>query len=201
MFIQVIQGKVDDAEAVRSQFDRWVAELSPGATSWLGSTFGVTAAGELIGIARFESAGAAAANSARPEQADWWAQTEKLFSGPVTFHDSSEIDTFLACGSDDAGFVQVMQGRITDLGRARQMEAEAAKEMATLRPDVLGSVRARYGDNEFTEVVYFTSEAAARQGEAQPMPEDAAAGFAEWQDVVVVEHWRDLTNPWLYSPA
>jgi len=38
MFVQVIQGQVSDAAEVRAQFERWVAEVSSGATGWLGST-------------------------------------------------------------------------------------------------------------------------------------------------------------------
>ena len=42
MFIQVIQGKVADAEGLRTCLDRWLTDLQPGATGWLGSTGGVT---------------------------------------------------------------------------------------------------------------------------------------------------------------
>jgi hypothetical protein len=201
MFVQVIQGRTDDAAGLRRQFDRWQEEVRPGAQGYLGATFGVTADGEAIGIARFESAEAASRNSDRPEQGAWWNETEKLFSGPVTFHDSSDVDIFLAGGSDAAGFVQVMQGRVTDVARAKELEAKANETMPTVRPDVIGSVRARYGDGEFTEVVYFTSEAEARAGEAKPMSDEDAAEFADWQDVVKVDRWYDLTEPWFYGPS
>ena len=200
MFVQVIQGRAGDAAGLRRQFDRWREEVQPGAVGYLGSTFGVTKDGEAIGIARFESAEAAARNSDRPEQSAWWSETEKFFTGPVTFHNADDVDTFLAGGSDAAGFVQVMQGRVTDLARAKELEAKANETMPTVRPDVIGSVRARYGDGEFTEVVYFTSEAEARAGEAKPMADEDAAEFADWQDVVKVEKWYDLTDPWFFSP-
>jgi hypothetical protein len=199
MFVQVIQGKIDDPAGLRRQMERWQAELQSGAKGYLGSTFGVTAGGDAIGIVRFESTEAAAANSARPEQGNWWAQTEKLFSGPVTFHDSSDVETFLAGGSDDAGFVQVMQGRIHDLAASRKLEEEAMKDMAEKRPDVIGSVRVFHGDGGFTEVIYFTSEAAARKGEAKMSAEDAG-GMAEWEKVATVDNWFDLPDPWLFSP-
>ncbi len=198
MFVQVIQGRVGDHAGLRRQLDRWAGELRPGAAGYLGSTFGVTADGEGVGIARFESAEAAARNSNRPEQGQWWTETEKMFAGPVTFHDSSEVDMYLAGGSDDAGFVQVMQGRIRDLARLRQLEEEATETLRTTRPDLLGSTRARYGDGEFTEFAYFTSESEARRGEAQEMPDDAQAGFGEWQELVQVDRWYDLTEPWLF---
>ena len=52
---------------------------------------------------------------------------------------------------------------------------------------------------EFVELAYFTSEADARQGESRELPPDAAAGFQEWERVMKVEHYRDLTDPWLTS--
>ena len=53
MFVQVIQGNVSDAAAVRARFERWRAELAPGADGWLGSTAGVTDDGRLVVVARF----------------------------------------------------------------------------------------------------------------------------------------------------
>lgn len=199
MFVQVIQGKIKDAPGLRRQMDRWQKELVGGAKGYLGSTFGVTADGEAIGIARFESAEAAAANSKRPEQDRWWAETEKLFSGPVTFHDSSDVDVTLGGGSDDAGFVQVMQGRMHDLATARKIETQAMKDIEQHRPDLIGSLRVHHGDGGFTEFVYFTSEAEARAGEAKPPPPEAQALFAEWEQTMTVDRWLDLTDPWLFS--
>ena len=83
MFVQVIQGHVSDAAAVKAQLDRWVAELAPSASGWLGSTAGVTDDGHLVALARFESADAAQRNSDRPEQSAWWEETAKLFAAPV----------------------------------------------------------------------------------------------------------------------
>lgn len=200
MFVQVIQGKVSDAAALRERFDLWNKELQPGAAGFLGSTFGVTADGEAIGIARFESAGAADRNSARPEQGEWWAGTEKLFSGPVTFRDSSEVDFFAEGDPDQAGFVQVMQGTTSDLAKLREIEARALPMLVQQRPDVIGSVRAVYGDNEFSEFIYFSSEAEARAGEKQEMPPEAAEIMAEMDKVMTIERFLDITDPWLYTP-
>jgi hypothetical protein len=36
VFVQVIQGQVDDAAKVQAAMDRWVQELAPGASGWLG---------------------------------------------------------------------------------------------------------------------------------------------------------------------
>ena len=65
MFVQVIEGRVADREALHRQMDRWHAELRPGATGFLGSTAGVADDGRALCFARFESAAAAQANSSR----------------------------------------------------------------------------------------------------------------------------------------
>jgi hypothetical protein len=165
MFIQVIQGKVKDADLLQRQFERWLQELKPGATGYLGSTEGTTPDGRAITIARFESEEAAQANSDRPEQGAWWNETEKGFDGEVTFKNSTDVDTLLGGGSDDAGFVQVMQGRAKDQEQMRAAMSEMEAQLRDRRPDLKGIVVAWHGNNEFTQAVYFTSEGAARQGE------------------------------------
>ena len=113
MFIQVITGTVNDVEGFRKQDQRWHDELEAGATGFLGSTAGATDDGRFLVSARFESADAAKRNSERPEQGAWWAETEKYLSD-VEFHDSNKQTTLFGGGSDDATFVQVMRGRVTD---------------------------------------------------------------------------------------
>ena len=68
MFIQVIQGKVADAEGLRAAMDRWGRDLQPGATGWLGTTGGITDDGTFVATVRFDSEDAARRNSERPEQ-------------------------------------------------------------------------------------------------------------------------------------
>jgi hypothetical protein len=196
MFIQVIQGRTEDADALRGQLDRWDRELAPGAHGYVGTTAGVTEDGTVVIFARFDSEKAARANSDRPEQGAWWAETEKLFKGEVTFHDCTDIELTQGGGSDDAGFVQVMQGRAKDRERIQALEAEFMPKMSELRPDVIGSVRAWDGDL-FTEAIYFTSEEEARRGEAK-MSEDEA-GMAEFGALVEDMTYIDLKDPWLRS--
>jgi hypothetical protein len=71
------------------------------------------------------------------------------------------------------------------------------KEAPETRPDVIGSVRALYGDGEYTDFVYFTSEAEAREGEKR-MAE--AGDMSGWEEVISVDRYFDITEPWLYSP-
>lgn len=198
MFIQVIQGQVSDATGLRRQFEAWHTDLRPEASGYLGTTFGLTAEGYGIGMVRFATADDFADNQARAEQQAWWAETEKMFV-VVTTHDSDAVDVFLVGGSDRAGFVQVMQGRIRDLARLNELEAEAIKTMQERRPDAFGSTRARYDDGAFTEFIYFTSEDEAREGEASEQSEADAAMMNALHSVLDAEAFYDLPEPWLYS--
>ena len=201
MFVQVIQGRVADAAETRQAFDRWVEELAPGATGWLGSTGGVTSDGQFIGIARFESEDAARRNSDRPEQGHWWEQTAKLFADEPTFRDSTDIDVDTVGDPDKAGFVQVIQGRTSDPARAREMMTQDQEPWAEFRPDLIGSLGVMHGDGDYTMVLYFTSEAEAREGERKEPPPELQAQMAEMGTLEVGEPtFLDLTTPWLHSP-
>jgi len=102
-------------------------------------------------------------------------------------------------GVDSARFVQVMDGHVTDRRRAADLERRSDEVLTRLRPDLLGSLTAYYGDDEFTEVAYFTSEKAARDGESAEMTDDMAEMFAEWQSVMKVDRYIDITEPMLIS--
>ena len=198
MFVQVIQGRTSDAGGLRRQLERWQTEVRGGARGFLGTTGGVAEDGTAIFLARFESEEAARENSGRPEQDAWWSETVKYFDGDVTFRDCADADTTLGGGSDDAGFVQVMQGRVTYRARLQELEAEFMPRLAERRPDVIGSVRGWDGDR-FVEAIYFTSEAEARKGEAR-MAEDDDADIAEFESLVQDLSFIDLKEPWLQSP-
>lgn len=199
MFIQVIRGTATDREGLRRQFDRWNEELRPGAAGFLGSTAGITEDGRFILVARFETAVASRANSQRDEQGAWWAETEKCLEA-AAFQDSTEVITMQGGASNAAGFVQVMCGRVTDAEkmdalRPRMGEMEAATKRH--RPDVLGDVIAVNTDGSYTDVVYFESEAEARQGETKEMPPDVGALFNELMSAIAIDEYLDLKDPWI----
>ncbi len=56
-----------------------------------------------------------------------------------------------------------------------------------------------HGDGGFTETVYFTSEADAREGERKALPADAKAHFDEWLGLVGGLRSIDLPDPWFWS--
>jgi hypothetical protein len=197
MFIQVIQGRAADAEGLRRQVERWQEEVRPGAAGYLGATGGIADDGAVILLARFESQEAAQANSDRPEQGAWWGETAKCFDGDAMFRDCTDVETTLAGGSDKAGFVQVMQGWVNNRARLQELEARFMPQLAELRPDLIGSVRAWDGDH-YTEAIYFTSEAEARKGEAsmtEEMPDELQEYLSLAQDLT----YMDLKEPWLFS--
>ena len=200
MFVQVIDGRVRDRDGLRAQSDRWLSELAPGADGWLGTTAGVAEDGTFFSVVRFESQAAAQANSGRPEQGAWWEETRGYFDGDVTFLNCPQVDTFGAGGSDDAGFVQIMQGRADRDQVLAGMRGGVEEIFQRVRPDVIGGIAAWPGDGTFTQVVYFTSEEEARKGEKGEMsPEDAEA-MQRSVGTMQVERFVDLRDPWLAGP-
>jgi hypothetical protein len=201
MFAQVIQGKVSDPAAMKAATDRWLEDLAPGADGWLGSTGGTTDDGRYITVVRFESEEAARRNSDRPEQGQWWAQTEKLFDGGATFQDSNDVNLDLHGDPDQAEFVQVMQGRGSDPERVKQLMAADSDKWAAFRPDMIGSVAVGHDGGAYTMVMYFTSEADARQGERKEVPPELKANMDEMNKLSVGQpEFFDLKQPVILSP-
>jgi hypothetical protein len=196
MFVQLIEGRTTDAEGLERQGERWQAEVRPGAVGYLGVTSGVTADGRSIAIVRFESEAAARANSERPEQSAWWADTSKFFDGDVDFTESSDVTEFLGGGSDEAGFVQVMKVSGVDRAQVERLD-QTFEQFAKLRPDLLGGLRVWTGPDRYVEAAYFSSEADARAGEQAELPAEVQATMAEFQEVMANTEFLDLTDPQL----
>jgi hypothetical protein len=197
MFVQVMQGKVRDAEAARATMDRWLTELEPGAQGWLGGTFGITDDQQLVAVVRFASEEAARRNSDRPEQSAWWDQMSRHFDGPITFHDCGDVSMLVGGGSDDAGFVQIIQGRVRDLDRAHTLLEESGSLISKYRPDVLGATIAI--DDEGYLTVFFTSEEDARRAEHQELPAEVQAVVDEEMALIEEPQFLDLHHPWFAS--
>ena len=198
MFVQVIQGKAKDPAGLKKQWERWDQELKPASIGYLGGTAGVTDDGRFIALARFESQEAAQQNSDSPEQTKWWEETSQYLEDPL-FHDCTEVTLANGGGSDEAGFVQVMQGKTTDIAKARELDSKMEESMKELRPDVLGSVTAVHPENgRYTTAIYFTSEAEARVKEKEmENSEEFQKSMQEWQAISDGEPvFYDLTEPW-----
>lgn len=197
MFIQVIEGKTKDPDALHRRLEVWERDLMPGAIGYLGSTGGCTSNKDFFLVARFESRESAQQNSDRPEQGAWWAETQKCLEGDVTFHESEDVQIMEHGNMDAAHFVQVMDGHVKDHDTAIAIEREAEPMLTDLRPDLLGVMTAYYDDDAYTEVAYFTSEADARRAESQGLPDEAKAILAKREKVMPVDRYLDITEPWL----
>ena len=166
MFVQVIKGRTNDVAGLRRQLDQWRRDVKPGAIGFEGSTVGVADDGTFIALARFSDEGAAQKNGDRPEQTAWWEETSKYFDGEPTFRESRDVGSLFGGGSNDAGFVQIMEGSVKDRAKAEAFETtDMLEQLRTARPDLLGSQRVWFDDGTYLEAAYFTSESAARQGE------------------------------------
>lgn len=200
MFIQVIQGKVRDEAGLQRNMDRWRQELMPDARGYLGTTAGVTEDDTFVALARFESEEAARANSDRPEQGAWWAETEKCFDGDVGFLDFANVRQMLDGGSDDAGFVQIMRGRSDDASRMHELLLEHTDDMHRARPEIIGGLLMERDDGRYVNALYFTSEAAAREGEQKEIPDGVRADIEEAMRLMGEVTYLDLHEPILTSP-
>ncbi|GAA2149903.1 hypothetical protein GCM10009844_30120 [Nocardioides koreensis] len=192
MFIQIIQGKCRRQDELRAMAQRWVDEVGSGASGWLGGTYGFTDDDMFIGVVRFESRETAMANSNRPEQGAWAEQMMALMDGPVEYHDCDDVTLMMEGGSDQAGFVQVIRGKVDDPARLKAMMADTTL-LHELRPDILGATLAIEPDGTFTETVAFTDEESARRGEQVQPPADV---MADLDYAMKDATFYDLHHPW-----
>ena len=193
MFIQVIQSKTSRHDEVRALTEEW-GELPNEGSGFLGGTYGVTDDGDFFGVIRFESKEKAMANSARPETDAMAKRMAELMDGPPTFHDCDDVTVWLDGGSDDAGFVQIIQGRTDDPDRLKEvMGGDSDDDMRRQRPDIIGGTFALTDDGTFINTVAFTDEASAREGEKDSSPPE------EMQSLMGDLKFFDLRDPWFAS--
>ncbi|MDP9295575.1 MAG: hypothetical protein M3O88_02620 [Actinomycetota bacterium] len=202
MFVQIIRAKVKDPAGVRKMWQKAEQELTPGAIGFLGSTGGIADDGTSIAVVRFESEDAARKNSARPEQDAWAREMQQYVEPPIQYVDCTDVTIYGAGGSDDAGFVQIIQARATDRKRLQEMDKQFESTMREQRPDMIGGLSAWHPDGTgwFTSVNYFTSESEARAGERKEMPADMKPIVDEWMSIMQDVEYIDLHDPWMFSP-
>jgi hypothetical protein len=201
MFIQVIQGRCNDVDRLKKQLDLWEQTIADGADGWLGSTSGVTDDGTSVAVVRFETREQADANSARPEQDAWWRETSACFDGEPSFTNYDDAFEWLGGGSDDAGFVQVMRGRVGDAEGFRKFSQQPMEGLSEMRPEIIGGTLGIADDGDFTQTIYFTSEAEAREGEKKEMPEDVQREMQQAMGDMGDITYLDLRQPWFSGRA
>jgi hypothetical protein len=196
MFIQIIQGKCTRPDELRALADSWRTEVGEADTGFLGGTYGFTDDDMFVGVVRFESREKAMANSQRPEQGEWASRMEALMDGPVEYHDSDDVTLMMDGGSDKAGFVQIIRGKVEDPQRLKAMMTDDTELLHQARPDIIGGTLAIEDDGTFTETIAFTDEQSARAGEQKEMPADMRQTMERaMRDV----QYMDLRHPWFES--
>ena len=194
MFIQMVEGRCSRQDEMRGLVDGWCGSMAdrPG---WLGGTYGFTDDGRFVGVVRFDSDSACRDSASTPDAAMWWAGAEALFDGSCDIHESEDVSMMLDGGSDDAGFVQVMHGRVGDADKFRHFmtDAEVTSMLHDTRPEIIGATLAIEQDGSFIETVAFTSEDAARKGEQTEMPAEMQSDF---ESAMTDVEYLDLHHPW-----
>jgi hypothetical protein len=201
MFIQVVQGRATNPPGIRRDLGRWQRQLAAGADGWLGSTSGITEDGWSISVIRFASADHARRNRERPEQREWWRDASQHLARIIS-HDAPTVHTYGDGGSDQAGFVQVIQGHSDDLEHMASLGRDQEQALAREAPHILGVTVAEHADRpgDFTQIVYFTSEQDARSYDQAAIEEDAPAQD-ERRSLMTNLRSFDLRDPQLLSPS
>jgi hypothetical protein len=202
MFIQVIQGRATNPPGIRRDLGRWQRQLAPGADGWLGSTTGITEDGWSISVIRFASEEKARRNSERPEQKEWWRDASQHLAR-VVFHDAPKVHTYRDGGSDQAGFVQVIQGHTDHLERMVSLSRDQEELLARDGPQILGMTLAEHADQQgdFTQTVYFTSEQEARRSDQERSAKADEPALKELRSLATNLRSFDLRDPQLLSPS
>jgi hypothetical protein len=202
MFIQVIQGRATNPPGIRRDLGRWQRQLATDADGWLGTTTGITEDGWSITAVRFASEAQARHNRDRPEQREWWRDASQHLAR-VVVHDAPKVHTYRDGGSDQAGFVQVIQGHTEDMERMASLGRDQEEILVRDAPYVLGMTVAEHADRpgDFTQIMYFTSEQDARHLEQERSAEADEPARRELLDLMTNLRSFDLRDPQLLSPS
>jgi hypothetical protein len=118
-----------------------------------------------------------------------------LMDGPPEYYDCDDVTVWLDGGSDDAGFVQIIQGKAANVGRLKEVMNEGTDDLRQNRPDIIGGTLALTDDGTFINTVAFTDEASAREGEKKDVTSTGEEFRSLMQDVT----FYDLRDPWFES--
>jgi hypothetical protein len=190
----MVQGACSQEDDMRMLVDEWCDRMAyePG---WLGGTYGFTDDGQFMGIVRYESAAACQQCCAAEDAGMWWAAAEEMFDATPEIHQSADVMMMFGGGADNAGFVQVMRGKVgnPDVLRKVMTDQDMTSMLHQSRPEIIGATLAIEDDGSFTETVSFTDEDSARRGESTAMPPEVARDLEEAMAEV---SYYDLHNPW-----
>jgi hypothetical protein len=197
MFVQVVRGPVIDGDATLARLDHWLEHLAPTAEGWLGTTAGLTRDRELVAFVRFATSADARRSSDRIEQGQWWAESMLLFAGDVSFDNFDDVTIFGDGGSDAAGTVEVLRGRV----RPGSGGPDLAQRLAQRALDqgreggLIGGIVGTHDDGSFTQASYFCRSAIGRSYPTLD-PQSLLEGRAVASDVRLLR----LEKLWFGSP-
>lgn len=194
MFIQMVEGACSQHDDMRMLIDDWCDRMAdePG---WLGGTYGFTDDDRFIGVVRYTSRAACEQCCAAEDAGMWWAAAEEMFDSTPEIHQSEDVMMMLEGGSDEAGFVQVMRGRVGNPDKLRRImtDQDMTSMLHQARPEIIGATLLIEDDGWFTETISFTDEDSARKGEAMDMPAEVTADL---QEAMAEVAYYDLHKPW-----
>jgi hypothetical protein len=201
VFIQVMQGRALDPPGIRRELGRWQRQLATDADGWLGATAGVTGDGWSVVVMHFDSEAQARRNRDRSEQRAWWREASRHL-GEVAFHDASKVRRFGNGRWELAGYVQVIQGHLDDLEGMAGLGGDQQELLAREAPHLLGVTVAEHADRpgDFTQILYFTSEQAARRFGPAPLADADESAQQERRGLMTNLRCFDLCDPQLLVP-
>ena len=201
MFVQVIQGHVSDAGKVRAQLDKWVTEVAKGASAgWGAPVASPTTAGSSPWCAssRRRPRNGTATDRNRPRGGARCRLCSPMSPSSTTAQGSTS--TPRATRRRPASSRSCKAARATP-ERARELMDNDPTDWSAFRPEILGTTSVGHDSDAWTMAIYFTSEAAAREGEQKPPPPEMEAMMKEMDALSVGEPvYFDLRDPWLRSP-
>jgi len=202
MFIQIIQGRATNPPGIRRDLGRWQRQLAADADGWLGSTTGITEDGWSITVVRFASEAHARRNRDRPEQREWWRDASQHLARVIS-HDAPKVHLHWDGGSDQAGFVQVIQGHTDDIERMASLSRDRDDLLAREAPHLLGMTVAEHADRpgDYTQIVYFASEQDARRSALEPSAAADEPLLEPWPSLMTNARYFDLRDPQMLSPS
>ncbi|MDP9021629.1 MAG: hypothetical protein M3N57_02810 [Actinomycetota bacterium] len=199
VFLQIIQAPTANPTGVGQVWERWHENVAPGAIGWTQSIAGVTDDGQFIAVVEFVSEEAARNNQQRPEQDLWWRDLSAQLQGDATFHECSSVSQYGEALDDKASFVQVIQGRAAQierlLGEVPQREHHHVYETDL---DLMGGLIGIHDGGEFTEIVYYPSEDAARNPDTGGYRERGVSLIEFLADHVSDIRYLNLRDPWIH---
>lgn len=199
VFLQIIQAPAANPTGVRQAWERWHDNVAPGAIGWTQSIAGITDDGEFIAVVEFVSEEAARNNEQRPEQDEWWRDMSAELQGDAAFHECSSVSQYGAALDDKVQVVQVVEGRAAQIeGLLREVPQREHHHVVESDLGLSGGLIGIHDGGQFTEVVWYPSEDAARDPETGQFRERGVSMIEGLADHISDIRYLTLQDPWIH---